>query len=184
MKLGYLWLQTAGITVQGEKILQIYSELSGNVLWRHGPSWLVDCSSEPSLPEEEELIMPDACAVELGAVQPNSSHTLLSSTESVDLGQVIKLENYSKLSRLLRATAYGLRFMSQYKLRLQRRDTALPKELTASEIVKAKNLWVRELQRDLGSHKNFWRTQFSLFLDGQVWRCKGRLSNANISCNI
>ncbi|XP_065902306.1 uncharacterized protein [Dysidea avara] len=161
------------------------SELRGNVLWRHGPSWLVDLSSESNLVEEEELIMPEACAAELKAVQPSSSHILLSSSESTGLTHVIKLENFSKFSRLLRVTACVLRFVNQCMSRLQKNSTSLPKELTASEVMNAENLWVRESQRDLGNHKNFptWRMQFGLFLDGKIWRCKGRLGNADISYN-
>jgi len=159
------------------------SELRSNTIWRHGPSWLVNLSCEPNLVEEEDLIMPEACAVELRAVQPKSSHILLSSSESADLACVVKLENFSKLNRLLRVTAYVLRFVKLCISRVRKNGTSLPKEITASEVMNAENLWVRESQRDLVKHKNFptWRMQFGLFLDGQIWRCRGRLGNANIS---
>ena len=147
------------------------SELSTSTLWRHGPTWLVDWNSDPNLAEEES-VMPEVCAAELNVVQPPiSSHVLLSSGQSTDLTRVIKLENFSKLGKLLRVTAYVLRFLNRCKSRLQNDSTALLKEITASEVIAAENLWVRESLKELVSHKNFstWKTQFGLFLDGQRW---------------
>ena len=55
-------------------------------------------------------------------------------------------------------------------------------ELAAADVAKAETLWVKELQRELPKHKDFlnWKRQFDLFLEGEVWRCKGRLGNSDI----
>ena len=58
-------------------------------------------------------------------------------------------------------------------------------ELAAADVTKAETLWVRELQRELLKHKDFqnWKKQFDLFLEGEVWRCRGRLGNSDIPYN-
>ena len=55
-------------------------------------------------------------------------------------------------------------------------------ELAAVDVTKAETLWVKELQRELLKHKDFpnWKRQFDLFLEGEVWRCRGRLGNSDI----
>ena len=55
-------------------------------------------------------------------------------------------------------------------------------QLTALEISKAENLWIVETQKSLLEEPAFhsWKQQFRLFLDNGVWRCKGRLDNADV----
>ena len=123
--------------------------------------------------------MPEACVKELKVTQSRSTHTMLNSS----VASVINLEKFSKLSKLLWVTVYELRFVKQCISRVKKDGTTFSNELSAAEILEAENMLVRESQRALIDHKNFstWKTQFGLFLKGSVWRCKGRLSNANIS---
>ena len=43
-------------------------------------------------------------------------------------------------------------------------------------------MWIKQAQRNLTTNKAFqvWGRQFDFFLEGGVWRCRGRISNANI----
>ena len=55
--------------------------------------------------------------------------------------------------------------------------------LSANEISSAETLWIKEVQKKLTASKNFetWKRQFELFTDAEgLWRCGGRLSNAEI----
>ena len=65
-----------------------------------------------------------------------------------------------------------------------KRDTApLSVGLTPEEFEAAETLWVKESQQLLVSDARFphWKRQFDLFLDyAEVWRCGGRLSNADV----
>ena len=48
----------------------------------------------------------------------------------------------------------------------------------------AEVIWIKEVQRQLLEDRNFkqWRAQLQLFIDGAgIWRCGGRLTNADIS---
>ena len=59
-------------------------------------------------------------------------------------------------------------------------------ELIIEEITKAETPWVKELQRELLKHKDFpnWKRQFDLFLEREVWRCRGRLGNSDIPYTV
>ena len=55
--------------------------------------------------------------------------------------------------------------------------------LSASEISSAETSWIKEVQKELAASRNFgtWKRQFGLFTDVEgLWRCGGRLSNAEI----
>ena len=58
-------------------------DLNRNVLWRHGPSWLV--SMTDITVSEEESPISEACLEELKVSQLNTLHSLLNSCESNDL---------------------------------------------------------------------------------------------------
>ena len=119
--------------------------------------------------------MPEACAKELKATQPSDTHILLNPSETVNLMSVITLESFSKLSRVLRVTAYVVKFVSQCISRVRKCDSTLSKELTAAEILDAENLLVREVQRALTDHNDFgtWKTQFGLFVKEEYGDVKG-----------
>lgn len=75
------------------------SELSGNILWRHGQNWLVRFTIESNRVKESAI--PEACLKELKTTQPIGAHTLLNPGESTDLSCIINCKDFSKLSRLL-----------------------------------------------------------------------------------
>lgn len=57
-------------------------------------------------------------------------------------------------------------------------------EKVKAGVERAEHLWVCESLRELKGHKNFgqWKVQFGLFQDKTgIWRCGGRLGNANLS---
>ena len=68
-------------------------ELEMSLLWRHGPDWL----SQILLEERgDEVTVPEECAVEIVKYQ-NLTHSLLSSTKSNDIGDMIACKRFSKL---------------------------------------------------------------------------------------
>ena len=93
---------------------------------------------------------------------------------------IISSERYSILARLLRVTAYTLRFIiNQLKKTTNERELML----TPEEIVEAERVWIIQSQSKLTRDKQFdiWRKQFGLFLDEKgLWQCGGRLENAAI----
>ena len=154
------------------------AELVSCKLWRHGPDWLVDMKTE----FEEDLQIPEECLKEMRATHCNLAHSSSNNSELNKLGNIICCKNFSQLRRLLRVTAYVIRFVELCKSKLKDTNVKSRTELTASEITRAETLWVMESQRGLIVNKAFetWRRQFDLFLEGGVWRCGGRISNADI----
>ena len=74
--------------------------------------------------------------------------------------------------------AHVLKFVS-----MLRRKAQSP-ELTVPDLAEAERLWILESQSSMVQGKNFpiWKVQFGLFKDDdQMWRCGGRLQNADLS---
>ena len=91
-------------------------------------------------------------------------------------------EDYGSLQKLLRITAYVMRFIDALKQAIERRIVTSTSELTANELARAERLWIIESQKCLEVDKHFliWQRQFGLYLEDKVWRCKGRLGNTDL----
>ena len=152
------------------------TELVTSKLWRHGPDWLVDTRF---IIEEEELCMPEECAKEVRV-----THCYIACNSSTwdlcNIGKLVDCEKFSQMRRLLRVTAYVIKFVNLFKVKGNNVDNGM--ELTTSELMRAEDLWVKESQGSLLQHKSFraWEQQFHLFLDSGIWRCKGRIDKAQV----
>ena len=62
----------------------------------------------------EEVTVPEVRAVEMVKYQ-NLTHSLLSSTKSNDIGDMIACKRFSKLQKLLRVTVYVQKFVLTFK---------------------------------------------------------------------
>ena len=145
-------------------------ELSVSKLWRSGPEWLKGEVEQDSLPEE----IPQSCAIEMKA---RTVHNLLI-TSSCNISDDIDCERFSSINKLYRVTAYILKFLRLLQKKVQ------SSVLTVSDLAEAEKLWMWESQSSLVNDKRFpmWKVQFGLFQDtDQIWRCRGRLQNANLS---
>ena len=150
------------------------AQLAASDLWKKGPDWLTSgglgaCQEEESMPEE--------CVQELKAKERRLLHSLVVVEPTTRIGQLIQCESFSSAQRLLRVTAYALLAAEKFKKKL--RETTAP---TVPLLCKAETLWVKEAQTHLMKCTQFnnWKRQLGLFLDPEgVWRCGGRLSNAD-----
>ena len=91
-------------------------------------------------------------------------------------------QRYGTIDRLLRTTAYVLRFINNLRRTNKSNDTHT-RALSSVEISEAENCWIKVAQVSLIEHPKFpcWKQQFNLFLDPfGVWRCGGRISNAEL----
>ena len=156
-------------------------QLVNNPLWFNGPRWLCESSSEglsdSCIPEH----VPESCATELkvkDSCRCQESHSLLVSDHK---DPMIRCENFSSLKRLLKVTAIVYKFIQVLKMR--RRGTEASVRLEAKDIIDAELYWIRIAQEMLLQDEKFtmWKTQLGLSLDDLgLWRCKGRLSNAEL----
>ena len=152
-------------------------ELAASQLWRHGPDWLK--TNELSC-EDLEVQMPEECKPEMKISKVEVSHSLLVRMTTSAIGQLLKCEDFSSFRRLIAVTAIVLK-VCQIFLKCIRPE---PSTCIYDDQTRAEILWLVESQQELVKDKNFklWKGQFNLFQDDdKVWRCGGRIQNANVS---
>ncbi|XP_078364115.1 uncharacterized protein LOC144648427 [Oculina patagonica] len=179
-------------------------QLAQNQSWWNGPKFLrLSRDHWPKSPQTSALSKNKDALQEVVKNPVSVTHSLVtteSKDHSVNLSQVIDIERYSSVTRLLRVTAYVLRFIRNAKKSVSNRETpkspeqSSRKELNAQELNQAEMLWIKTvqtasfakelefLQSKRGTFPPVYVTQFNLFLnDQQIIRCKGRVSNAPLS---
>ena len=143
-------------------------ELEKNQMWLNGPEWLRH-SLDPPVSEKSQG-MPEEC---LREQRNKKSHNLVTlQRRKKGIGQLININHYSNLSRLLGTTARVLQFIHLIRGR--------GKELVELH-QEAKLLWNKEAQVELEEDPQFqtWQKQLNLQRDEKsLWRCVGRMANA------
>ena len=107
----------------------------------HGPSWLT-C---PDLDiEEEELEMPVESLQEMKSRDRKLIHSMLVTEKpKISLSQVIDCERFGNLHRLLRVTAYMLKFVRLLKHKVKGSEGTPTKKLSAADVFEAECLWLK-----------------------------------------
>ena len=173
-------LQTRGISA---------IQFTDSTLWKHGPSWLAD---ETKWPIWNEHMSNNTV---LASLSNQQDETVTQSMDHKGLTKIMDISKYSSLQRLLAVTSYVMRFIKSckikrtYRLRSGSRDVNLSNE----EIIKARNLWIKEIQNDTFSEEleNIEKVsqqkplplvkQLNLYLDNDgIMRCKGRMHNSEL----
>jgi hypothetical protein len=148
-------------------------ELAVSQLWRRGPKWL-QSGFEPTN-EAEVQCMPTECTAELKTAQ---HHNLLSLKSKEAVGALLDPARFSTFSRLMGVTVQVLRAAKRFK-GIQESDSSM---FCTMERQEAETLWIQDAQNLLyGKDMKTLAKQFNLFQDEKgVWRCAGRLSNAEL----
>ena len=152
------------------------TELATNQLWKCGPDWLK--ALEPLCRTSSLEEIPELCLAELKASSKVRVHSLLTPHLPHRIGSIIDVKRFSSIHKLLRVTAYVLKFVSILK------GVSENPELTVDVLSEAERRWIIDSQSTLEEDQKFptWKRQFGLFKDNhQLWRCGGRLQNASIS---
>ena len=149
-------------------------------LWLHGPL----CLEESTGIEKPVLeTFPKECLMEMKTKDREKvSFSMMNSNRPA----IVPCEDYSTLQRLLRVTAYVLKFIRLVR-KPQRSDSqqsARPSTvLCAEDMNAAMSYWLKTSQSTLPDQEQFplWTQQFGLFKDSDgVWRCGGRLGNSEV----
>jgi hypothetical protein len=128
-------------------------ELSNKSLWFNGPEFLVNDEDQwPKCPATNKP-EPDEVLREVAKQPSNVVRSLVitndeQSTE-FDLNKVIDSNRFSSLSRLLRVTAYVLRYINALKKKRTQDKHPVNRnleQLTASEVKLAELLWIKSIQ--------------------------------------
>ena len=103
----------------------------------------------------------------------------LLSSESSGVSRIIDIQRYSSYGQLVAVTAYVLRFIERMRGRVCETFKELAVLMEEAEVI-----WIKGSTATVVGGRNFkqWRAQLQLFVDGAgIWRCGGRLTNADIS---
>lgn len=147
---------------------------------------------EAEWPEEDNGQFENENAMnELLKNPPTTTHVLAASAQvqQASAHQIVDANRYSSYKKLLRITAYVLRFV--------RRSTERSLELNAEEIRSAEELWIKSIQNQSFSEKvchlmstrkspvPVFVRQFDLYLDDKgIVRCKGRIQNSSLNQEV
>ena len=159
-------------------------QLQSCPLWLSGPNLLPE--GDTSSDHDDPTTMPDECKLEQR--KSKKTHTLLTPANGgtePKIGKSIKCEDFGSKGQLLRVTCYVLKFI---KLLRQRASGIQTGTLTTTmapcmDLQEAENYWLKDMQATLETRPKFkiWQQQFGLFRDDSgIWRCGGRLANAQI----
>ncbi|XP_068761945.1 uncharacterized protein [Montipora capricornis] len=134
--------------------------LVANRLWWNGPEFLLKGKDAwPNLPVNPEVIStePDTW-LQLKKESSSSQKKQRNSTVlanvvadrvtsewKLNLDCIIPLKGFSSLQRLIRVTAYVLRFVSNVKRKNEKKELT-DEDLKQEEIERARDLWIREVQ--------------------------------------
>ena len=164
------------------------SELVTEDKWWKGPEFLHNVEEE--WPRKDNAHSDNENAMKEIAKNPaNITHVLVSGEQvrQTGLHQIIDANRYSSLTKLLRITAYVLRFARRS------REKRGP-ELNAEEIRSAEELWIKSIQNQsfpeevchlMSTRKTpapILVRQFDLYIDERgIVRCKGRIQNGSLN---
>ena len=157
------------------------SVIISDPLWLKGPDFLCDSPIDDNLTLEEAVF--NECMSELKAkdrpqLQEAYNFLVMRGPENL-----INYERFSSLRRLLRTTAYVLKFVKAKKIKTRISREVLNAELDGADLAVAELYCIQACQRVSVHKKKFeeWTKQFGLYLDdANLWRCKGRLSCADL----
>ena len=169
---GWSWQKL--ITALGTRGLTA-AKLEKSDLWWHGPEWLR--GRKEDWPERQEI-----------EETPESTKELKKAVVStVKVSYAVSIENvtdvcrYSSKEKLVRVTAFVLRFAQNCKARI-RREGRVTGGLTVEEILSAERSWVQTVQAGLKERTSFSQlvNQLGLVEIEGVLYCKGRLGASDL----
>ncbi|XP_044165233.1 uncharacterized protein LOC122949165 [Acropora millepora] len=168
--------------------------------WWKGPNFLYLHESE--WPENRTTQSEDEEAQqEVVKNPPVTVHSLVNALASVSekkIDQIININRFHDLTKVLRVTALVLKAVKSFKSQVTDKKSTVKERmrLSPSDIKEAEHLWIRSVQaaafskeiafllsKDHRSTPPAYVTQFGLFLDDGIIKCKGRLNNALLPVN-
>ena len=152
------------------------TQLVGNKLWCNGPEFLVQSREHwPFQPcnyqGDDSELKSQGISITTSAVNVEKSPNIM---------ELIDAKKYSCLGRLLRVTAYVLRFIGNLKKRVQRDDITVG-PVTCEELDNAEMKWIKDIQNPMTQQANYRKVKDSLNLfedKKNIIRCHGRIQES------
>ena len=152
------------------------SLLKNSTLWWEGPSWLKE--DEGNWPRK--FLIEDSSEVEDERKKTNVMMAVQSEKRGVS--KVIEIGRYGSLVRLLRVTAFVLRFIKNLKGKKAKRDIDIGR-LKVEEIEHAEKVWIEDAQDTIKERADFERLSRQLGIvnnENGLLVCQGRLANSDL----
>ena len=150
--------------------------LKESELWWKGPVWLK--KGQSNWPKDFKI-------VESSEVSEERKQTAIPSTvitEGKGVSQVIDIDRYSSLGKLLRVTAFTQRFVSNL-MRKKKGEELILDRLLVSEIESAELIWIKEAQTTLKCNQDYpkCKEQLGIIEKEGILVCHGRLGNSELA---
>ena len=175
-------------------------ELSTNTTWWNGAVFLHLPESE--WPENRQTQFEDELALEEAVKNPPSvTHSLMNrSAEQTEkrIDKLIDITRFGNLTKLLRVTAFVLEFVRKVRNRIQNTKELGNQfnDIGARALAEAEDFWIKAVQASSFAEEiNFllkvkaessppnYVSQFGLFLENGVLKCKGRINKSPVPEN-
>ena len=146
--------------------------LAESELWWKGPQWLTGNENEWPIKRVE-------MTVESSQEEKVTVSTAVSSEKPGTVSDVVDVNRFSSLNRLIKVTAWVKRFVSNLR---KARQLRLSGALTRDELFDAETVWVKSVQLEMTRESRFEdvKKKLGVVEDQGVLRCKGRLCNAEL----
>ena len=154
-------------------------KLKSCLLWWNRPEFLL--GGKEMWPSQEFLLPKNVDLEEKGSKEVVSSVNVNFSGCEVGIGKVIDCGRFSSLNKLVRVTAFVLRYVHNLKAFLSGCEVTKG-DLLFEEIEKSKLVWVKYEQYFIKNPENYTKLKNSLnlFINSQdVIRCRSRVAEAN-----
>eukprot|EP00795_Rhopilema_esculentum_P010171 gene10171-18839_t len=149
-----------------------------NTIWWNGPKWLLGTEREwPNSSISDTL--PQECLDEMKHPQRTEKTAVLKTTvKAPSIRNFIDYDRFSDYQKLLRVTAYVLRFIQNCRNKVRGNQ----EELSVEEINDAEIIIIREAQGSFDeAHLKKIENTLGTFVDSNMLiRCEGRLKNSSL----
>ena len=142
-------------------------------IWIDGPEFL-RCKEIPNFPAE---------SAEIETVHSDNVSMVTRHESMPCISNIVDVERYGSLNRLLMVTSYVLRFIKNCKVKLPLRDHD---EINQAEINLARNVWIKEVQTMILNDAKYMKglmVSLGAYIDTDGFiRLKGRLEKSDVDC--
>ncbi|VDI37780.1 Hypothetical predicted protein, partial [Mytilus galloprovincialis] len=115
------------------------SQFEKNTLWSNGPKWFTEISKWSSWKKNDTTLLLTSTDIEDSSTADNEIDN------QQGIHQIVQITRYSTLSKLLRITAYLLRFIRNCRSPILQRNKA--KYVSREELQDATECWILNCQR-------------------------------------
>ena len=152
--------------------------------WFHSQKWVKEDESSWPTRTVEELVLSEEQKQDISKeIRKKEQKVTILAKDERSIEKIIDPARYSTFTKLLRVTALVLKFID---MKCKRKEK-VAKEVSAEDLDRAKDLWVRHLQKEVQKEQKFKKMAESLGVqedtDGYL-RCKGRLGRSKLPFDV